>query len=90
MLLNSFAVLAFLGLSYKGFTNCSHYDSPEYHLMRKAEIEEDRQVTYEYLKKYAELAEKNKAVCSYREFERNKTMGGGDEDPYDHSYRVLI
>ncbi len=51
--------------------------------MRNAEIEEDRQVAYEYLKKYAELAEKNKAVCLYRELEKNKTIGGGDEDPYD-------
>jgi hypothetical protein len=58
--------------------------------MRRAEIEEDRQVAYEFLKKYAELAEKNKVVCSYREFERNKTMGGGDEDPYDRNYRELI
>ena len=58
--------------------------------MRNAEIEEDRQVAYEYLKKYAELAEKNKAVCLYRELEKNKTIGGGDEDPYDYNYRVLI
>jgi hypothetical protein len=79
-----------LGLSYKAFTNNHFFETPDYVLMRRAEIEEDRQVAYEFLKKYAELAEKNKVVCSYREFERNKTMGGGDEDPYDRNYRELI
>ena len=77
-------------MSYKAFTNHSHFETPDYHLMRRAEIEEDTQVQYEYLKKYAELAEKNKVVCSFRELERNKTMGGSDEDPYDRNYRLLI
>ena len=40
-------------------------------------------MNYEYLKRYAELSEKNKTIISYRELERAKTIGGGDEDPYD-------
>ena len=42
---------------------------------------------FEYLKRYLILAEKNKVVTSYRDLERMKSTGGGDEDPYDKAYR---
>jgi hypothetical protein len=45
---------------------------------------------FEYLKRYLILAEKNKVVTSYRDLERMKSTGGGDEDPYDKAYRKYI
>jgi hypothetical protein len=36
------------------------------------------------------LAEKNKIVTTYRDLERVKTTGGGEEDPYDKAYRIYI
>lgn len=45
---------------------------------------------YEHLKKYLILAEKNKVVTTYRDLERMKTIGGGEEDPYDKAYKQFI
>ena len=77
------AALAFMGLTYKGISSISK----ERH---SHNTEEERLQNYVILKKYLLLAEKNKVVTSYREIERLKTTGGGDEDPYDRHYRLLI
>lgn len=42
LFLNSLAGIAFLGLAYKAFTNTSHFDTLDYQLSRKAEMEEDK------------------------------------------------
>lgn len=45
---------------------------------------------YTFLKSYLALAEKNKLVVTYKEIEKLKSMGGGDEDPYDKGFRDFI
>lgn len=53
-------------------------------------MEDHAQDHYYYLKKFLAISEKNKVVRSYRDFERMKVSGGGEEDPYDKQYRILI
>ena len=66
-------------------------EDPSYKSQRiYEENHEYKQSHYEFLKRYLILAERNKVVTSYRDLERMKSVGGGEEDPYDKAFRLYI
>lgn len=75
-------------MSYKGLTTETDEEECMNHYV--FERTEDRHDHYDFVKKYLYLAEKNKVVMPYREFEKLRSAGGADEDPYDKHYRELI
>ncbi|TNV78100.1 hypothetical protein FGO68_gene7797 [Halteria grandinella] len=88
LLYQSIALASFLALSYQAFS--LRGDPQEHMMLMNKEISEANQDSYDFLKRYLTLAETNKIVMPFRELERMKTTGGGDEDPYDKMHRELI